>query len=94
MAMAPMIPFIMMSNIALVGVFAMLKKTNYWLAAITASAVKFGFLALSAYIILAAMTHGKMTAALASMMGWPQMITALLGVGLAYLVFERRLANK
>jgi hypothetical protein len=93
-AMAAMIPFIMASNIALVGVFALLKKANYWLAAITASGVKFGILVLSANIILAAMTHGKLTVALASIMGWPQLITALLGVGLAYLVFERMVVKK
>ena len=94
MVMVPMIPFIMASNIVLAGTFALLKKANYWVAASAASVVKFGMLVLSANIILAAMTHGKATAVLASMMGWPQLITALLGAGLAYLVFERRFASK
>lgn len=86
MAMAAMIPFIMASNIVLAGAFALLRKTNFAMAAAAASAAKFGFLVLSANIILATMTHGKMTLALASMMGWPQLITALLGAGLAYSV--------
>jgi len=90
-AMAPMVPFIMASNIALASVFALLKKANYWVAAIAAIAVKFGTLVLSANIILAVMTHGKVAAVLASAMGWPQLITALLGAGLAYIAFERKL---
>jgi hypothetical protein len=94
LVMAPMIPFIMASNIALAGVFALLKKANYWVAASVASVVKFGMLVLSANIILAAMTHGKVTTVLASMMGWPQLITALLGAGLAYFAFERKLYAK
>ncbi|MGB2631406.1 MAG: hypothetical protein WBC48_00600 [Minisyncoccales bacterium] len=94
LAMAPMIPFIMASNVVLAGVFALLKKTNYWIAAVVASGAKFGFLVLSANVILSAMTHGKMTAALASMMGWPQLITALLGAGLAFTLFERKFLKK
>jgi len=92
--MAPMIPFIMASNIVLAGVFALLKKTNYWAAAIAASIVKFGALVLIANIVLAAATHGKAPVALASMMGWPQLITALLGAGLAYVAFERKLSKR
>lgn len=94
LAMAAMVPFIMASNIALAGVFALLRKTNFAFAAGAASVAKFGFLVLSANVVLIAMTHGKMTAVLASMMGWPQLITALLGAGLAYTVFERRVGGK
>ena len=93
MAMAPMVPFIMASNIMLAGIFTLLRKANYWVAAISASLVKFGFLVLSANIILAAITHGKMAAALASMMGWPQLITALLGVTLAYLILNSKVVG-
>jgi hypothetical protein len=87
--MAPMIPFIMASNIVLAGTFALLHKVNYWLAAISASALKFGFLVLGANVVLVAMTHVQMTAALASMMGWPQLITAVLGSILAWVICER-----
>ena len=94
LAMAPMLPFIMASNIALAGIFALLKNANYWLATFAASLAKFGFLVLSANIILAALTHGKMTAVLASMMGWPQLVTAMLGAVLAFALFERRQIQK
>jgi hypothetical protein len=83
-AMAPMVPFIMASNIVLAGVFALLQKKSYALATGAAAIAKFGFLVLSANIILAAMMHGKMTAVLASMMGWPQLITAAMGSILAF----------
>jgi hypothetical protein len=82
--MAAMIPFIMAGNIALVGIFAALKKVGYWPAAIFASAIKFGILALSANFVLSAITHGQISLSLASMMGWPQLITALLGSVFAY----------
>ncbi len=93
-AMVAMIPFIMASNIVLAGAFALLRKTNYWMGAVLASAAKFGLLVLSANIILSSMTHGQMTAALSSMMGWPQLITAILGGVMAWMLFERKSSNK
>lgn len=94
LAFAAMVPFIMAGNLALAGVFSMLKKANYWVAAVAASAAKFIFLALSANIILSVLTQGKMSLALASMMGWPQLVTALLGSVAAYAVFERKWSKK
>jgi len=46
--------------------------------------VKFAILVLSATAVLTAITHGSVQLALASMMGWPQLITAALGAILAY----------
>ena len=89
-AMAPMIPYIMMSNIALVAIFMLLRKTNYWFAAFAASVTKFGLLVISANIILGAITHGQISLALASAMGWPQLVTALIGSAIAYVVCERK----
>jgi predicted lysophospholipase L1 biosynthesis ABC-type transport system permease subunit len=83
-AMAAMVPYIMASNIALAGIFSRLRKTNYWLAAAVAVSAKFGILVLSAAAVLTAITHGSVALALASMMGWPQLITAILGGILAY----------
>lgn len=92
-AMAPMVPFIMASNVALAGAFALLKKANYWVAALAASGVKFGALILSANIVLAATTHGSIGIVLVSAMGWPQLVTALLGAGLAFALFERKFSK-
>jgi hypothetical protein len=79
-----MVPFIMASNIALAGIFLLLEKTNYWVAALAASFAKFIFLVVSANIVLNLLSYDKMTPVLASMMGWPQLITALLGAIAAY----------
>jgi len=82
--MAAMVPYIMASNIALAGIFSLLRKTNYWLAASVAILAKFAILVLAAVAVLTAIAHGSIALALASMMGWPQLITAILGSTLAY----------
>jgi hypothetical protein len=83
-AMAAMVPYIMVSNIALAGIFAFLRRFGYWGAASVAVLAKFAILTLSATIILSAITKGSIGLALASMMGWPQLITAILGGVVAY----------
>jgi hypothetical protein len=52
MIMAPMIPFIILGNLILVGLFAMLKNRNYWLAAASASIVKFVWLLITSQIVI------------------------------------------
>jgi len=42
--MAPMVPFIILGNLILIGIFALLKNKNYWLASISASVLKFAWL--------------------------------------------------
>ena len=83
-ALAAMVPYIMVSNIALAGIFAFLRRFGYWVAASVAVLAKFGILVLSAAVVLTAITHGSVQLALASMMGWPQLITAILGGVVAY----------
>ena len=88
-AMAVMVPHIMASNIALAGIFAFLRRFGYWTAASIAVLAKFAILTASATVVLSAITHGNIGVALASMMGWPQLITGLLGAGLVYALFKR-----
>jgi len=88
-AMAVMVPHIMASNIALAGIFAFSRRFGYWAAASVAVLAKFGILTASATVVLSAITHGNIGVALASMMGWPQLITGLLGAGLVYALFKR-----
>ena len=83
-AMAAMIPYMMASNIALAGIFAFLRRFGYWTAASIAVLAKFAILTASAAVVLSAITHGNIGVALASMMGWPQLITAILGGVVAY----------
>lgn len=89
-AMAPMVPLIIVSNVALAGIFSLLREKNYWMAAAASALAKFMVLAVGANIILSAMTHGNIAIALASAMGWPQLITAVLGAVLAFAVCERK----
>ena len=89
-ALAAMVPFIILSNLALAAVFMVILKYNYWLAVAGASLTKFGILAASATVILGAVTHGQISLALSSMMGWPQLITALLGGIAAYSLFRQK----
>ncbi len=83
-AMAAMVPYIMASNIALAGIFALSRRFGYWAAVSVAVLAKFAILVLSAAAVLTAITHGSVQLALASMMGWPQLITAILGGVVAY----------
>jgi hypothetical protein len=94
LVMAPMVPYIMAANIALAGIFSVLGKTNYWLAAMVASGVKFVLLAGSASIVLGAITQGKVSLALVSAMGWPQLITAVLGALVVYVAVERKASKR
>lgn len=82
--MAPMIPFIVLGNIILVGMFALLKDKNYWVGAISASIIKFVWLLVTSQVVIALFIKGSVSAKIAAMMSWPQLITALTGAVLAY----------
>lgn len=92
--LAPMIPYIMASNIALAGIFTLLKKIGYWPAAIAASLSKFVILAISALAVLSPMVHGQISLVLASMMGWSQLVTALIGAEIAYILVAKTAYRK
>jgi len=92
-AMVLMIPYIMASNIALAGIFSLFRKANYWWAAVLAAAVKFVILVFAASFILTAATYGSIGLALGSLMGWPQMVTALAGAFVARMVGRKLLAE-
>lgn len=82
--LAPMLPFIMLSNIFLVLIFKVLEK-KYFLAITIASTLKFAFLFLSSSIIINLLLKNELAQSIIIMMSWPQFITALLGGLLAYL---------
>ncbi len=90
--LAAMIPFIMTGNAILVTVFGKLKKINYWLAAVLASVLKFVFLYTTSTTLLQGLLGGAgaggagggIAAKAATMMSWPQLVTALLGALLAF----------
>jgi len=84
----PMIPYIIMSNIILVLFFGAFRKKSFWLAAISASFLKFLFLFLSGSFIINFFIKETLSAKIAVMMSWPQLITALVGSLIAFLVLK------
>ncbi|QQS61125.1 MAG: hypothetical protein IPN70_04540 [Candidatus Moraniibacteriota bacterium] len=83
-ALAPMIPYIMISNILLIFVFDFFRKKNYWLGMILASVGKFSFLFLMSHWIFDIISQKTISTSVMVMMSWPQLLTALFGGMLAY----------
>lgn len=88
-AMAPMTPFIIFGNLILVTIFGWLKNKNYWLAATGASVLKFAWLALTSQFVISYFIQKPVAAKIAMMMSWPQLITALTGMVLAYWIAKK-----
>ena len=86
--LAPMIPFIMISNALLIIVFSLVQKKNYWIAVVSASLIKFIFLFSTSSIVVGLLIKKEVAAKVAAMMSWPQLITALAGGVIAWLVIQ------
>jgi len=84
----PMIPFIITGNAILIAVFYLLKNKNYWLGVISASALKFLFLYSTSSVLFQFLLPQKLAPQMALMMSWPQLMTALTGGALAWLVIS------
>ena len=89
MALAVMVPFIMISNSLYILVFDRLYKKNKLGAIVAASALKFFFLFTISHKILAVLLPAKLVPKVILMMSWPQLITALAGGLIAHLVIKR-----
>lgn len=90
--MAPMVPFIMISNAILVLTVDALRKRNYWLSVIIASGFKFLFLAGTSSIVINLLIKKEVAAKVATMMNWPQLATALIGgiIAFAFIKYFKR----
>ncbi len=85
--LAPLVPFIVISNVILVGVFDKLRQRGFWVAAISAAVLKFLFLFASAQFL--SRFFDKMWAQKALMMfSYPQLYTAIAGAFVAFLVLK------
>ena len=74
----PMVPFIVLGNAAFVGLFGGLRGWGFVPAAVIASVVKLAVLSLTAVYVV------QLPGPLATMMGLPQLYTALAGAALAF----------
>ena len=92
--LAPVIPFIMISNVVLVlsvDYFYNAFRNNrrgYWLGVITGALLKFIFLYLSVIWISKLLIKQELVAKVAQMMSWPQFATAVIGGMIAWLVLK------
>ncbi len=87
--LAPMVPFIMTANIILIVTFGLLYKKNYWLAVITASALKYLFLLSTSSIVIDLLMKKELATKVAMMMSWPQLVTALGGGVIAFVILKK-----
>jgi hypothetical protein len=90
LTLAPLIPFIILSNAVLVITFVSLKKTSYWFKMVVAASFKFIFLSAISLVVIKLLFSGKIVLAAATMLSWPQLLTALIGGALAYTVLQSR----
>jgi len=86
MVMAPMVPFIIMGNIILVYVFNLLREKNFFLGLIPGALLKFSFLFLISNFVISFFVKQAVADKVALMMSYPQLITALMGGLLVYLL--------
>lgn len=86
--LAPAVPFIMLGNAVLIATFSLMQKKNFWLAAVAASFTKFIFLFGSNQIVIGLISKKQAAAAAASMLSYPQLVTALAGAVLAWLILK------
>ena len=89
-ALAPMVPYIMLSNALLIVIFIFLKDRNYWLAVCAASFSKFIFLYAVSAFVFGVLTQKVLATMVAQMMSWPQLVTALAGGTLAWIVYCKK----
>lgn len=87
-AMAPMIPFIILGNLILVYIVDVLRKKNYLMTGILGAVAKAGFLYTVSYVLFNFFLNGAGAKIASSMMGYMQLLTALMGFVLAYPVIK------
>lgn len=97
LALAPMVPFIMISNCLYLEIFAKMQsrtQSKNFLAILLASAAKAIFLFAISKLLMERIIVGPLSSKIAMMMSWPQFATALLGGSLALLVDGSLKRNK
>lgn len=81
----PVVPYIIISNIILILVFSLFKNKNYFLAVLLSSFSKFIFLFVSSAVIAKFVFEISILENLGLIMGYYQLITAILGGFITYL---------
>ncbi len=87
-ALAPLVPFIILGNVMLVLVFNYLSRINFWVGVIVGGIVKFAFLYGTSTVVIGLLINKQVAPAVAQMMAWPQLVTAIAGGILAFVVIR------
>ena len=87
--LAPMVPFIMLSNALLVTVFHYTRNRSFIPSVIFAALLKFIFLHSIVTLLMSTLLAEKLVTKLAIMMSWPQFVTAVAGGVLAYVFLKK-----
>ncbi len=87
--LAPMVPFIMISNAVLVWSFGYLRKVNYWAGVAGSTLLKYLFLYATSTFVVNMIANKSISAkAAATMLAWPQIVTVLIGGVIAFGVLK------
>ena len=87
--LAPMVPYIMISNAILILTFNFLRNKNFWLAIGVASFIKFLFLFFTSSLVINLLLKKEIADSVAMMMSWPQLVTALAGGIIAWAFYKK-----
>lgn len=86
--LAPIVPFIMISNTIFVAIYHYFGRKFFFLAILAAGFLKFLFLYGAANILVDFLFEEKIALILITMTGWTQFLTAVIGGILAYTVLS------
>ncbi|MEA2056359.1 MAG: hypothetical protein U9O78_01415 [Patescibacteria group bacterium] len=84
--LAPMVPFIMLSNSVYIYFFNKFYKRSFILGVVVASSLKFALLHGVSQWVMPQLLPSKILTKASLMMSWPQLVTALAGGIIAWLV--------
>ncbi len=88
LVMAPLIPFIIISNIILIFTFNYFYKSNFWLGIVSASFAKFIFLSIVSITLSNLFFNNFNVNQVVAIFGWHQLLTALVGGLIAFTVIQ------
>lgn len=86
--LAPMIPFIIAGNVVFAGIFALLGRRNYWLGMLAGAVAKASLLFCASNIIFSLLIKKQLPVNIITMMSYPQLITAVMGGLLAFVIIK------
>lgn len=87
--LAPMVPFIMLSNVLFVAMFDYARNKGFGFAVVLAGFVKFVFLYAIVNFLMNTLLQAPLVSKLSLMMGWTQFVTALAGGVIAFIVLKK-----